>query len=465
MQPLSDALARIRPRRLASNTDTPPLEPEIEPTCPICKDFGFVRKDVPLGDPEFGRAVPCECRASEAEERVRRRSNLGALSTRTFDTFDPTGRERLNSRARQQLVAAFDMCRDYAENPEGWLFLHGPPGVGKTHLAAAIANKQVELRRDVFFAVVPDLLDSLRATYKVDSDLSYNELFDSLRQVRLLVLDDLGMEYGSEWAHEKLFQLLNHRYSLNLATVITTNHRVEELDQRVRVRLNDKSMCLRVAVQDWRHSVVEELLGRWPKRLQRHTFDTFLVSGSDEYATRPTRKQSASLQTALNAAIEFAHEPNRWLVFVGEGSRGKTHLAAAIKNERASNKLPTLFMTVPDLLHYLRQTYHPNSHHTYDEVFDAISSADVLILDDYGRHYATPWAEEKLFQLLNHRFNEELPTVITTSVPFDKPGGVAGQEDHDRILERLLDADVAAVVRIDAPAFRRVSRSQAASES
>ena len=455
MEQLGEALERIRPRRRTPVGDSP-VEPEPEPSCPICKDYGFVRKDVPVGDVDFGRAIPCMCRMGETRERLRRRSNLGPLANRTFDTFDPKGRQRLNSRAREILKAAYEICRSYGEAPLAWLVLHGPPGVGKTHLSAAIANRQIELGNEVFFAVVPDLLDHLRASYGPQSDMTYDELFEYLRNVALLILDDLGTETGSPWAQEKLFQLLNHRYNAELPTVVTTNHRLEELDQRIRVRLEDKSLARVVPVQDWRTSVYETFVEKWPKRLAEHTFENFSVEGGGSYSLRLKPHEVASLKAAYAAAVAFAESPSKWLVFVGEGGRGKTHLAAAIKNYRSVRHMPTLFLTVPDLLHYLRATYDPTSHLTYDEVFETIASAEVLILDDYGKHYSTPWAEEKLFQLLNHRFNEQLPTVITTSVPFDLSDTVAAsQEQNLRILARLLDGDVATIVRIDAPAFRR----------
>ena len=56
MEKLGDAITRVRPRARSINLGKPEELPEL-PSCPICKDYGFVRKDVPLGDPDFGKAI------------------------------------------------------------------------------------------------------------------------------------------------------------------------------------------------------------------------------------------------------------------------------------------------------------------------------------------------------------------------------------------------------------------------
>jgi len=107
-------------------------------------------------------------------------------------------------------------------------------------------------------------------------------------------------------------------------------------------------------------------------------------------------------------------------------------------------------------LDYLRATYAPDSNVTYDRGFDAIRNAEVLILDDYGAHSSTPWAEEKLFQLLNYRFNARLPTVITTNQPLDGGApGVGAPSQELRILSRLVDKQLSTVCEIDAPPYNR----------
>ncbi|HEU5430596.1 MAG TPA: hypothetical protein VFU81_02980, partial [Thermomicrobiales bacterium] len=57
--------------------------------CPICKDAGWVRQDVPLGHPNFGRLIPCECKMREQQEKrsetLRRLSNLEAFGQHSFD--------------------------------------------------------------------------------------------------------------------------------------------------------------------------------------------------------------------------------------------------------------------------------------------------------------------------------------------------------------------------------------------
>jgi DNA replication protein DnaC len=232
LEPLANAIARIRPRLQARIGDGP-APPEPAPACPICKDHGFVRRDVDISDPDFGKAIPCTCRAGETRDRLRRRSNLGHLSERRFENFRPEG---LAGRL-YGLSDAYEKCRIMAQAPAGWLVLTGPSGCGKTHLAAAIANRQIELANEVFFTVVPDLLDHLRATFAPGSDVTYDELFEAVRNVPLLVLDDLGTQSETSWAREKMFQVLNHRFNAELPTVITTNHPLSDLDERLRTRL------------------------------------------------------------------------------------------------------------------------------------------------------------------------------------------------------------------------------------
>jgi DNA replication protein DnaC len=152
---------------------------------------------------------------------------------------------------------------------------------------------------------------------------------------------------------------------------------------------------------------------------------------------------------AYARARKFAEHPNGWLILFGGYGCGKTHLGAAIANQVLREYLMTVLLTVvPDLLDHLRSTFGPHSEVEYDERFEEVRSAQVLILDDFGTENATPWAREKLFQLVNHRYNYRLPTVITSN---RKP------EDLDpRIFSRMTDRDLCdEITLIDAEDYRR----------
>ncbi len=206
--------------------------------CPRCKGAGYLRLDVPFGHPNFGKPIACECKETERKEKrrqqLREMSNLDAFHSHTFSTFNsnvPGMRE------------AFQVSVTYAQNPDGWLFLIGPNGCGKTHLAASIANQNLDNGSVVLFSVVPDLLDHLRAAFAPNATEVFDQLFAKMREAEVLVLDDLGAQQSSPWANEKLFQLLNYRYNLGMPTVITANPRgLQSIDERIRSRLGDISL-------------------------------------------------------------------------------------------------------------------------------------------------------------------------------------------------------------------------------
>ncbi|HEY4383578.1 MAG TPA: ATP-binding protein, partial [Ktedonobacteraceae bacterium] len=215
------------------------IAPAAKPPCQKCRGAGFLRANVPYGHPNFGKPIACECKETERKakrrEQLREMSNLDAFQDSTFQTFN----------WRQPGVKeAFDSSCRYAQSPDGWLVLIGPNGCGKTHLAAAIANQCLETGSVVLFAVVPDLLDHLRAAFAPTATELYDQLFAKMREAEVLVLDDLGAQQSSPWANEKLFQLLNYRYNMGMPTVITANPKgMQGIDERIRSRMGDIALA------------------------------------------------------------------------------------------------------------------------------------------------------------------------------------------------------------------------------
>ena len=177
------------------------------------------------------------------------------------------------------------------------------------------------------------------------------------------------------------------------------------------------------------------------EHLRHLNFENFKPQG--RLGTPPD--QAASLERAYEAARVFAENPEGWLVLYGPYGCGKTHLAAAIANAAVDRGIPTLFLTTPDLLDDLRATYERGATETYKERMEKVRTVPLLILDDLGAHADTPWAQEKLFQILNHRYISRLPTVITTTLDL--------AEMDPWLRTRLLDTSLCTHVLLRVPSY------------
>jgi DNA replication protein DnaC len=413
-------------------------------TCPICKGAGFIHPSSASGQPDFSRVVPCRCSRQvlkkEKLSQLQQFSNLGALSRLSFDNLIPIGRYE-DAALQQNFKRAYEAAKAFAGEPKGWLILVGPNGCGKTHLACAIANYRLSLGQPAFYIGVADLLDHLRSAFSPSSEIAYDELFERVRNAPLLILDDLTMTATTLWAKGKLEQLLDYRFNMQLPTVITTDTPIEDFDESLRGHLADSEICSVYVIRGKSALILEHLGSIELEALRQKAFNNF-----DYKLSNLSPEERQSLEQAYRNAVNFAKSPEGWLVFMGINGCGKTHLAAAIANFLRRENKSALFIVVTDLLDYLRSTFNPESRVTYDELFEKIKKATVLILDDFGEQAATPWAQEKLYQLINYRYNARLATVITTCLDLD--------DIERRIGSRMVDPSLSLVLRINAPDYR-----------
>ena len=419
-----------------------------DPDCPICGGVGYIREDLPVGHPEFGRLKVCSCRHAQVLRQVHTRlfvmSNLDELRHLTFESFKPRGHIGLSPFQADSLERAYNQSWQFAQAIDGWLLLQGGYGCGKTHLAAAIANYAVGLGVPTLFITVPDMLDTLRFAYG-ETDTTFEERFEEIRRIELLILDDFGTQNATPWAQEKLFQIINFRYINRLPLVVTTNLNTGDIEERIRSRFQDPELVTRVPImapdfrnpaQDASHLQVSSL-----GQLNKRTFASFESRQQEGLAQEVLDKIEKAFQTAR----EYAEEPHGWLVILGPDGCGKTHLAAAIGNFRSELGIAPVLISVPDLLDHLRSTFSPGSSTTLDQRFEQVRNATLLILDDLGTQSSSPWAREKLYQLFNHRYNNELPTVITTADRL---------EDIDpRLRSRMLDRRFCRIILLDVPVY------------
>ena len=401
---------------------------------------------LPSGEPDYTQVVHCRCvqieQDRERQARLQQYSNLGSLQHSTFANLEPQGRSG-NPAHQEHFSNAYNAARAFAAEPRGWFVIKGPSGSGKTHLAAAIANERLGRGYPAFYVTTPDLLDHLRSAFNPASEMPYDYFFDKVRNAPLLILDDLGAQSSTPWAQEKLDQLFTHRFNNELPTMIVVLVPLEQLDDRLHTRLTSPRLS-QVYMLEEEKTALGYGWGEEFSAQKRMTFRTF------EDRINLPQEVRENLRKAFQSALEFAKQPEGWLVLAGVNGCGKTHLAAAIVNYQYEAGRPAMFVVVPEFLDHLRYTFSPESKISYDQFFESVKSAPLLVLDDFGEQSTTPWAQEKLYQVINYRYNAQLPTVITTVSSLD--------EIEPRISSRLIDHKLSVFFNIHAPDYRGDSR-------
>lgn len=215
-------------------------------------------------------AEPCKrCIGEEEYQTLQQRERLFRLSrvagipprfaNKTLDTYQAESKE-------QQQGLSF--ARDYVTNFQQYfeagrcIALCGNPGTGKTHLACGIAHALLSQERPVRYATVLDVIRTIRETWRHDSQEAESAVLRRLISVDLLILDEVGVQFGTEAEKIQLFQVIDGRYQAVRPTILISNLDVKGLTNYLgertidRLRENNGRMLIFTG-ESWRARVAQ----------------------------------------------------------------------------------------------------------------------------------------------------------------------------------------------------------------
>lgn len=211
--------------------------------CPTCgpNTPGWVRADVGLDHPDFGKAQPCPtCRKAVPKvDYLRTRLPKKLRHADTDPDRAPPEASSAHRRAKDVAMRTVMAWGASIEDRPAWLVLVGPYGTGKSRAGARAMIERAKLGQLGAYVRVPDLLGRLRGGM---TEGAYEELIEGYRECPLLFVDDLGVENFTRWTDEALFRILDHRYSEELPTIIASNVSPTKLEGRVSDRMRDPSV-------------------------------------------------------------------------------------------------------------------------------------------------------------------------------------------------------------------------------
>lgn len=219
--------------------------------CPVCKNKGYVFKVVEYEDGSFSH-VCADCKCAEIRRSIMRMKRSGLkdiIKDYTFDKFDAT-------EPWQQTIK--NAAMGYAKNPEGWFYLGGQSGCGKTHLCTAICREFLLEGKQVVYMLWRDEIATIKSL-AMDAE-ERQKTVDRFKQCEVLYIDDLfktgrnpdGSEPKPTAADiNAAFEIINYRYNNPaLLTIISSELNEDELldiDEAVGGRIFERSKSISIA--------------------------------------------------------------------------------------------------------------------------------------------------------------------------------------------------------------------------
>jgi DNA replication protein DnaC len=159
------------------------------------------------------------------------------------------------------------------------------------------------------------------------------------------------------------------------------------------------------------------LVGRIPTRYREVSFDREPIPSIERDAPEVVREVRLYVRD-ISAHIESG----RGIWFAGDVGTGKTTLAMLISKAALENDHTVAIYSLPRLMAFLRASYDEASKHSLLDLTDRLCAVDLLHIDDVGAEQTTPWALEQLYSIVNTRYEDRRPMVLTTNLfPAEDP--------------------------------------------
>ncbi len=205
---------------------------ETEYTCKNCEDTGFIN------------GIPCQCRVDLVKKlAMQKLCGTSQAEKCGFDNFrldfypeEPD--ERFNVSPRKHMQRVFDYCKSYAEDFDSSsdsLYLYGATGLGKTHLTLAIAKEVTKNGGSVIYDSASNLLKRLEKEH-FSKDSAENGAEDEMLACDLLIIDDLGSEFVTQFSVSALYNIINTRLNREKPVIISTNLDAKALEEKYNER-------------------------------------------------------------------------------------------------------------------------------------------------------------------------------------------------------------------------------------
>ncbi len=231
MKSLKEKSTALQKEYKAILTENGYTEDYLEPhfSCEKCNDTGYVELE--------NKTITCDCYKKLLSNTACEELNkISPLSLSTFDSFnlnyyndkpDENGKVPYN-----RMIKILKHCADYAGNfslTSKGLLMMGSTGLGKTHLSLAIANEVIKKGYSVVYVSAPDILSKLEREHFAYGYSNEEQIVNSLLDCDLLILDDLGTEFVTQFTSTTIYNIFNSRINSGKPIIINTNLTVDEL--------------------------------------------------------------------------------------------------------------------------------------------------------------------------------------------------------------------------------------------